>query len=102
MTIFLTRLLLVTCFLAGPFWEEGGKGVGQWWTKDTVVVMSCTLAHHAHISRERGQGHSSDVGQLSNGSEGRKEKCLRGAPGDDGGLQDFRNKQKKKAESWEG
>lgn len=34
------------------------------------------------------------------GSEGRKEKCLRGAPGDDGGLEDFRNKQKKKAESW--
>lgn len=76
--------------------------MGQRWTKDTVVVMSRALAHHAHRSRERGQGHSTDVGQLGNGSEGRKEKCLRGAPGEDGGLEDFRNKQKKKAESWEG
>lgn len=60
------------------------------------------LAHYAHISRKREQGHSSGVGQLSNGSKGRKEKYLRGAPGDDGGLEDFRNKQKRKAESWEG
>ena len=81
---------------------RGRYGVGQRWTKDTVVAMSCALAHYAHISRKRGQEHSSDVRQLIKGSEGRKEKCLRGAPGDDGGLEDFRNKQKKKAESWEG